>query len=227
MDFTKYIEFIKKYQSISEFPTSESYPKTLKIDSSIWSQIQMLHKFTSQFDYEHSISLYDVAGTTITTAPIKGSKTQVQTRHEIKVEYKHKIRDWYNKNIFVNGKLQKKIEVKGKDIRKDPRIDLLFTIHSHPAVKAGDELNHSFFSDVDLNSLFSSNSLCIGLVTDELLLACKHSKSPISLNEETSLKLTELNRYYFNRKDLPSEILDSLGIVLFKGSFKKELKRMN
>jgi hypothetical protein len=224
LDFHKFSKFIINFQILDKLPEANLYPKNIKFDSNIWTGIQNLGKFTSKYNYEHSISIFDIAGTIITTPPVKGTKKEVRTNHRIELKYEHKTRDWYEKQIFSNGKLLFKTQVKIKDIPKKPKLVPLFNIHSHP--KSTDN-KYSFFSDTDLNTLFSSNSLCIGLITDRFILACKHTESPPSLSQEQRNTLAEMNSQFIDSEEISSKELNSLGIILYTGKMKKKLLRSN
>jgi hypothetical protein len=228
MDFHKFSQFIKKYQGLGQLPEKALYPKDIRLESAIWVGILNLEKFTSKFNYEHSISLFDVAETLITTPPVKGTQSRVSTRHQIEMKYLPKVRDWYEKKIYVNGKEAHSSQIKLKDIVQDPKILPLFNIHSHPShIDAKGEKVYSFFSETDLNSLFGNSSLCMGLVTDEFLLACKSNESGNALTQDQLQVLDQVNGKYFSDKEIDVDMINKLGIVLYRGKFKKKLERVN
>lgn len=226
MDFYKFTKFVLEHQNIGKKPPVQRYPKDLKLSSEIWTGVRNLFKFTSQFNYEHSISFYDCDGDVINTPPVKGSKSQVITRHSISFKYLHKVNDLYEKQISVDGKIVKKVAVRESKIPKQPAINQLFNFHSHPSHELEGKLHYSFYSGVDVSTLQSTTSLCMGLVTDELLIACKHSNSPSVLTQKQQQILHKINSHYFHYKQIPSELISELRLVIYSGQFGKKLKRI-
>lgn len=227
MNFYKFSKLLIRYNKLSQLPEAELYPKSLSIDSMVWDEVVNLKKFTSKYNYEHSTAIFDIDGHQIATPAQKGTKESVVSSYKISLKYKPKVRDWYEKQIFINGKLRHKFQVKRNDISSKSEIISLFTIHSHPARKSGDREYFSFFSMVDINSLLSSKSLCMGLVTDRLLMACKHKGSPNVLSEEQKSILSKVNDRYCKNADIDSHDLNKLGAVFYIGQFSMKLTRMN
>lgn len=227
MDFYSFSKFLIKYVKLAQLPEANLYPRTLSIDSRLWNEIEKLKKFTSEYNYEHSITIFDIDGHQIATPAQKGTKESVTSSYKISLRYKLKVRDWYEKQIFINGKLASKFQVKKKDIPPKSQIISLFHIHSHPARERDGGKYYNFFSQVDIKSLLSSRSLCMGLVTDELLIACKSKESPSSLSDEHRSILSKINSDYCRNKSANSYDLDKLGAVFYIGQIGEKLSRMN
>ncbi len=227
MDFYNFSKFLIKYIKLSQLPEAGLYPKLLSIDSIVWSEIEKLKKFTYQYNYEHSITIFDIDGHQIATPAKKGTKESVVSLYKISMRYKVKVRDWYEKQVFINGKLASKFQVKKKDIPSKSQIISLFHIHSHPVRERNGKEYYNFFSQVDMNSLISSSSLCMGLVTDEFLLACKSQEMPSSFSNEQKNMISKLNSRYSKKENLNTYDLDRLGAVFYIGQFRKKLMRIN
>jgi len=225
MNFYDFCKFV--IQHIGKPPDAKRYSGEISLDSTIWSEIKNLAKFTSQFNYEHSITLFIVDKDIIATPPVKGSKSDVHTQHQVNLKYKPKNKNFYEKQILLNGKLVKKSYVRITDIPRDSQIISLFNIHSHPSTISDGIRHYNFFSSTDLNTLFSSQSLCIGLVTDKFFLACRHSQSPRYLSEEQRQILDQINFDFYNAGKLQNELLEKLALVFYEGEFSKKLQRLN
>lgn len=227
MDFYQFTQFVKQSQQIASSPSEKRFAKDLNLSSDVWQAVSNLFKFTSQFNYEHSISFFDCDGDIVSTPPVKGSKTQVITRHSVSFRYIYKVNNLFEKHISINGKLVKKVPIRHSKIPKQPQITELFNIHSHPMHMMGDDKRYSFFSGIDLNSLFSSRALCTGLITDELFIACKHDQSPPSLSAHQQRILDDANARYFTSRQVDLDALKDLKIIVYRGEFKKKLKRIS
>jgi len=227
MDFYKFSRFLIKHYQLSTLPKNEFYPKEILVNSEVWTEVVNLYRFTSKYNYEHSITIFDIDGHQIAAPVVKGSKEKVRTSYKLSLKYVPKVRDWYEKRIFINGKLSFTFQVKKKDIPVKPKIISLFNIHSHPIRRSGEEEYYNFFSAVDINSLFSSKSFCMGLVTDKLLLACKYKDSRNELTVQEKDILPRLNSDFSSGKRLSKSLLDKLGAVFYSGEFKKKLIRIN
>lgn len=225
MNFYDFSKFIIQHQN--KLPDAKRYPTSISLDSKIWAEIKNLAKFTSQFSYEHSISLFSVHKEIIATPPTKGSKTDVVTRHQVSLQYQPKTKDFYEKQVLINGKLTRKSDVKVSNIPADPKIISLFNIHSHPGKVTDGETHYSFFSTTDLNTLFPAQSLCMGLVTDQFFLACKHSNSPPYLSNGQQQTLDQINLEFYNKGELQTQMLEKLSAVFYKAEFSKGLERIN
>jgi len=192
----------------------------------MWDSLIRLHKFTDPMDYEYSITFFWVDGEIIVTPVTKGSKSEVITRNSIQMRTFHVKNEWYEKQILVNGKIQKKIQIKYDKLSKEPILAPITIAHSHPKTVIGDEKFYSFFSDTDLNSLSSSNLNITTLVTDKIILAGKTSNSPLGINPNSSQIMSQINQEFFYKKTLNIELLKQLGYIFYLGEFKKDIKRI-
>jgi hypothetical protein len=225
MHFHDFIKFILEFQRVSKLPAPHRYPSDLRLDSYTWDEIYKLYKFTSPYNYEYSSSLYWIDGDIIFTKPVKGSKTKVFSRDQLQLKYSPTKPDHFEKQILVNGKVIKKV-TNIRTIPEKPTITPVFTIHTHPKHVNHDREYYSFFSETDINTLFSSPFLCVGLITDKFLLACKHSQSSRNLSQEQKQILSQINISLINNSPLNAELIQDLGIILYSGNFRKQLIRI-
>lgn len=225
MNFYDFCKFVSEHQSI--LANAKLYPTSITLDSQIWDAIKNLAKFTSQFNFEHSISFLSVDKEIVATPPEKGTQTNVYTSHQIELKHIPKTSDYYERQILVNGKIARARQVKVQDIPEDPKIIPLFNIHSHPKNIVNGKECFSFFSSTDLNCLLSSTSLCMGLVTDQFFLACKSSSSPPYLSSEQQQVLDQINLEFYNKGELQIQMLERLNAVFYKAEFSKRLERIN
>lgn len=215
------------HQTYENKPSFKRYPNKISVSGDIWDAVLRLYKFTSQFNYEHSISFFDCDGDIVATPPVKGSKTQVTTRHMVSFRYEYKVNDLYEKQISIDGKLVKKIAVRQGKIPKKPAVHQLFNFHSHPSTEAGDVLKYSFFSGTDVTTLLKNPALCMGLVTDELLIACKHDQATNIFTSQFDEALHAINIGYYHNKGIDTNFLNKIPIVVYRAKFKKKLERVN
>ncbi|MBN2016423.1 hypothetical protein JW766_06370 [Candidatus Dojkabacteria bacterium] len=225
MNFFKFSEFIISHQRSGVLPNASSYPSSIVLDSSILQGIKKLKEFTDQFGYEHSITIFDAGGTVVSTPPIKGSKTDVITRHKFQLSFNPLRKGWFEKQVLIGGKAVFKTQIKQQDISKDPKITPLFNIHSHPAAGSGEKKAYTFFSDLDLKTFLSSRAFCMGLVTCEFLLLCKHRNS-LALGEKQRGILKKINEEYSNTRCISEEISQELGFVIYRGRISDKLERI-
>ncbi len=172
MNFYDFVNLVWKHQNSNTLPNNLLYPKELILDSKIWNYIINLYKFTTKFNYEHSITFYWVDNDIIATNPVKGTQFNVLTKEKIELKYIPKIREWYEKII-------------------------------------------------------SSNAICLGLVTNEFHLACKTKNTGTVLTHNQTDSIKKINYTFLCKNKLNTDDLNNLGIVFYRGSFKKKLFRIN
>jgi len=226
MNFYQFSQFILRYQNKSYKPHSHEYPSTISFSSQVWDVLKRVHRHTSQFNYEHSVLLFDVDGDTFSTNIKKGSKISVSIQSNIQLRYIPKKEHYFEKQILIDYKIVKRTTIKEKDIIKNPKITPLMIIHSHPVTEDESGKHSSFFSDQDFQSFVSSKLLCTGLVTDEFVLACKHTKTPLVLTDKMKNALAQTHRNYSQNKELSLEILEELRVTLYRADFGKKLVRI-
>lgn len=225
MDFYSFCQLIHKHQVASTLPHSYEYPNELKLTSPIWKSLKNLHKFTQKNGYEHSASIFSVDKEIVVTSPNKGTKTSVLSRNQISLKYEPKetkVGLYFEKQIYVDGRLVKKNLVKKSELPKKPAINYIFTVHSHPPQEQGS----SFFSRQDIKSLLSSKGHCTGLITEKLLIACKHQKSPQRLSTEQERVVQNINSNLVKSENLDLKNLSELKLIFYIGDFKKSLVRI-
>lgn len=226
MDQYQFVKFILSNQSVGKVPSADSYPSNIKLDAIFWGEIKKLFKYTSDYNYEHSTSLYSADGDTVTTPPVKGLKTSVTTKHQVSMKYVPDREGWYKKHIFINGKIVKKYTLKKEKIPKENKILPVFNIHSHPSHQVNDTLAYSFYSSTDVQTLKKSRFLCMGLVTDEFLLLCNTSEVQVLGSPDIVGVLAKLNQKYYRKKEIDIEALESLKLTLYRAEFGKNLVKI-
>lgn len=227
MSFYQFSKLIISHQENSTKPRENEYPKEITLNSNVWQEILRLYSFTQPYNYEYSTSLFSVDNDIVATPPIKGTKVSVTSHADIKLKYKRVSEKFVEKQIYIDGKLKKRYQIKINSIPKKSHIIPLFTIHSHPATKGGNQKQYNFFSDTDINSLLTSKFLCIGLITNRLHLACKHKTSPSKLSDVQKQTLGSLNQSYFNNQPLSVNDINDLQLVIYEARFNKRLSRSN
>ena len=226
MNILKFSQFLEKNLKAKTIPPEYSYPDSITLDTTIWKNISNLKKFTDQYNYEHSLSLYFVDNELITTPPIKGTKSFVISKESLKLEYS-KIGTskfpYFEKRIYLNGKVLFKKKLEQNQIPKDHRLNILFNIHTHPIQT---DSNYSFFSIEDISNFLSSQEICIGLLTDEMFLLCRTNRTQKKLTSKSEEIITDMNRQYIQEKNLPLEKLHELDFILYIAQINNPLKRI-
>lgn len=223
MKFYDFSKFLIKYQNIDKLPNKNLYKDEIVLPSDLWKELTNLHKFTKNDNKEYTTSLFWADSTPITTPPKSGSESEVFSNHQVSMKYVPKTDTLAERHIFIDGKVSKKVPLKMTQIPKQPAVHLLFNIHTHPPQKFNNNKGYSFFSTVDLNTLIRVPFLCMGLITDELLLICKHDASPQMPKDINNSSLQNINRNYFTNKSLPPQ--EQFGFVIYRGGFNKKLQK--
>ncbi len=132
MQPSEFFEFIKKWKDLGKYPPSGSWPMTINFGKDVWDPITKLYKYTKSNNYEYETSFFFADGDIVTTPPFKGERTQVNAKHKLKVEYVPSSGDFFDKLIFLDDKVVKKIPIKKSNLPKNIKAGYLFNVHTHP-----------------------------------------------------------------------------------------------
>jgi hypothetical protein len=226
MKFNHFKEFILDYTPYNKLPSSKAYPDEITLTSTIWRELKQLVKFTQKYNYEHAVGIYSIGNDIFITPPHRGTKHNVQINDKISLQYEHKTRDWYTEIVKLNGKVHAEKEIKYKDIPKQPKIEFLFTVHSHPLENPDKKEIHSFFSPTDLNSLLLRMNLCLGLVTRKLWLVCQTKVSKDNFSNQSTQILNNINYRYATQGRIDLEKVKSLPFVFYHAEIANKLTKV-
>jgi len=199
----KTTSFLTLYQNLIRwrngkvYPYSYNLPEAISMPDSFWKDVINIYRMTDSDGKERAISIWYADGELIVTSVTKGDETSVTTKDSISIKYlPHSTRKgYYRKEVFVNKKLLKQVDIFYERVPKKLEINYLFNMHTHPKHIDGEGLpQYSFFSVQDIRSLLSSQAIMVGLVTDKLWFLMRTSETPrtISLNDTEILTVDML-----------------------------------
>ena len=181
--FTLY-QNIVRWRNAKVYPYPYNLPEAISMPESFWKDVIKIYRLTDADGMERAMSVWYADGDLVTTPPTRGDEKSVTTRDSISVKYSpHPTRNgYYRKEVFVNQKLTKRIDVFHEKAPKKVGISYLFNMHTHPKYSMDDGTTlYSFFSAQDIRSLISSQAIMTGLVTDKLWLLMRTSETPNSV----------------------------------------------
>ncbi|MBD3280655.1 hypothetical protein GF389_03980 [Candidatus Dojkabacteria bacterium] len=136
MTSAEFFDFLKKYRDLKTLPNSVAWPDRIGLSDDIWKGIVKLNKWTNKHGLEYETSCYFADGDVVFTPPLQGERSSVTSTHSMNVKYVPKDPDGsvYEKQIYLDGKLAKRVNVKRKNLPQQGQIKVgfLFNIHSHP-----------------------------------------------------------------------------------------------
>lgn len=194
--FTLYSK-MAKWKSAKVFPFSFNLPEAISFPESFWKDVIKIYKMTDSDGKERAISVWYADKELIVTSVTKGDETSVVTKDSISVRYvPHPTKKkYYRKEVLVNKKLIKKMDIYYEKAPKKIEINYLFNMHTHPkSIRNDGQPIYSFFSVQDIRSLISSQAIMTGLVTDKLWLLMRTSDTPntVSYNDSEILTVDNL-----------------------------------
>jgi hypothetical protein len=204
------------------------WPSCINLSNQVWDKIKTIYKYTKSTKNEYATSVFFVNNELYVSPFTKGTKENVLTGHKIAVSYKRRGGDYYDQIILVDNKEEYRKPVKVTKIPQKSELGFLFNMHSHPPVqreKGG--YYYSFYSQADISNLLASNNLISGLITNQLLLACKSRESKV---KHQNLAQIFAKYKYIEADSINNEVLDvfrGAGIVFYKAEFGKKLTRIN
>lgn len=174
-----FIEFYKKISQLKEngvFPYEYNLPQGISFPESFWEEVVKIYRATLKDGKEREVSIFWADGDLVFTSVTKGDEKSVISNHQISVKYQlHPTRkNYYRKEIYLDGKIYKRLDVYYKGVPRNVPIHFLFNLHSHP--KVGDF--YPFLSLQDIKSQLTSNAIVSGLITDKLWLVVRTDKTP-------------------------------------------------
>lgn len=178
------------WQKNGVYPFPSNLPEAISFPEDFWSKVISIHKMTLEDGNERAISVFWIDGELLLTSVAKGDESSVKTNNNISVKYVvHPSRkDYFRKEITVNGSVVKRTDVYKEKIPKSVDIKYLFNMHTHPKSMNGD---FSFFSLQDINSMIGSKAVITGLVTDKLWILVRTSDTPSSVQWTSDLSVTQ------------------------------------
>ena len=134
MTSTDFFVFLKKYRELNTLPNSTAWPSEIGFSSDMWKGIVKLHKWTDKHDREYETSCFFADGDVVFTPPFQGEHSSVTSSHNMNVKYVPKDKEGliYEKQIFLDDKIAKRVNVKRENLPKQIQAGFLFNIHSHP-----------------------------------------------------------------------------------------------
>ncbi len=206
---------IIKWKSSNVFPNDYDLPQSITLPYDFWERIKGLHRNTRSDSLERSVSVYWVDGELILSSVTTGTTSFVKSSSQIRASYTPKNREYYTKEVIVDGKRYSKREVYYKKVPKQIELHYLFNMHTHPPHRHGDKVYYGFFSAQDIKSLVATNAVVTGLITDHFYLLFRTNKVNGGIVGE------------LEDKDITVDaITDKYNYVLYKGEHGKKLHRV-
>lgn len=206
---------IVKWRSTNTYPNPYDLPDTISLPYEFWERIKGLHKNTKADRLERSVSVYWVDGELILSSITTGSTSFVRSTSQIRAAYTPKNKEYFIKEIIVDGKRYSRKEVYYKKVPQKIELQYLFNMHTHPPHVYNEQTYYGFFSAQDIKSLMGSGAILTGLITNEFYLIFRTNKVNIDANT-------------LEDKDITIDsVVNNFGYVLYKGSFGKKLYRVS
>ncbi len=233
MSYYALYQRLQKWRGDGVYPAKYSLPDAITFPHDFWQKVISLYKQTSSDAHERAISVFWVDGELVLTDVVRGGKSSVQSKNQIKIAYEPILRkgryDYYKRKIWVDDKIYSQREVYHKKVPKklDPPL-YLFNMHTHPPHElnsgyharksnlAGDYVGqnaYGYWSAQDIRSLLSSGAVVTGLVTDIFHFLIRTSDTPASADSLNDGIVT---------KDY---LADNMSIGVYEGRFGEKIVR--
>ena len=204
---------LKMWQNANVLPSYLELPDKIYFNSYFWQQVKWLYSLTYKDKHEREVSLFWVDGDLVFSKEIRGEESRVFSRHNLKVRYEPSTTSGYfNKIVEINGNVVFKTSVYKDKLPKHIEIFRIMSMHTHPPTfreKDNGQARYSFFSATDINTLLTSNSILMGLITNVVYLIFKTSNVKIAqINSDLNVYLQNLLR---------------LGFVIYKADFRTKM----
>jgi hypothetical protein len=202
---------INGYRASGSFPAASSLPDTLTFPSNFWQEVKALYEYTLKDGYERAVSVWWVDDEIVLAPYIKGEKESVTSKYDVSVKYEpHSYDGYVTKTVTINDKVVFSSSVTPEEIPPKSTITMLFTLHTHPPhfPPGSSKAYYSFYSRVDLESLIYSDSLMLGLITDEVHILVRTILTPTTLGQD-------VHDFTIN----PEKLHNDLHLVQYKGSW--------
>ncbi len=233
MYFDQLIEKIEDFQGRGALPYASFWPNSFSLPTAVTNEANKMSRWTKDDKIEYETSVFDIDGSIVATPLLRGTRYNVNSRHTASVNYKPtQDNKMLIQEILLDGRIysRKTIQIPPKPFK--PYVKFLFSIHSHPVHEGKEGKDaYSFFSGTDLNTLISSTGLCLGLVTNEIWVACKTDRTLRLIGGIGEDVLSRVSgRSIFDGEELKKLIKEEIGkwgIIFYRGQFGGRLSRVN
>jgi hypothetical protein len=214
--FTDFRNKLVKLRNSNLYPFEYNLPQAISLPYDFWKEVVKIYRYTYKDGLERAFSLFWADGEILFTQVKTGSSKMVKSGASIQVKYSHHpTKEGYaRKELYIDEKLIKKVDVYHKKVPRDLQVQYLFNIHTHPKHMSplGKEY-YNFFSAQDIKSLISSKAIVTGLITDHVWLLIRTDKTPGDVNSILDNQIT------------PNFLENDLHIGLYKARFNKKAYR--
>ncbi|MGI5897572.1 MAG: hypothetical protein ACOX6Q_00180 [Candidatus Dojkabacteria bacterium] len=207
---------IVKLRKSNIYPFVENLPQAISFPYDFWKDIIKIFKSTDSDGRERAFSIFWADGEVLFTKVKTGSDRMVKSGGSVQIKYsQHPTkRDYARKELYIDGKLEKKRDVYFKNVPKSLEVQYLFNIHTHPKyIREDGTNNYHFFSAQDIKSLISSKAIMTGLITDVVWILIRTSKTPDNVDTLVDSQVT------------PEYLEEVLHIGLYKAKFNEKAFR--
>jgi len=211
-------EQFSKAEKSGIFPLKNTFPKKIHLQSRFWDECRDLHTMTLKDEHERAIDFWWVDGDICATPQTRGERGSVTSGYSLQIKYAPDFNDYATKYVFADGQEILKKSLYTSQIPTTSLVSHLFNLHSHPPhyFESQKEPIYSFFSAIDIKSLFATNAVALGMVSDKVTLLCKTVESPKILPLDISD--SQITQEYLRQE---------LHIVMYTGHWNKgELYQM-
>lgn len=218
IETTSFEKLRKKIVSLRKsnlYPFVENLPQAIIFPYDFWKDLIKIYKRTDSDGLERAFSIFWADGEVLFTEVKTGSDRMVKSGGSIQVKYSHHPtkKEYARKELYIDGKLEKRRDVYFKNVPKSLEVQYLFNIHTHPKHTKENGNYYHFFSAQDIKSLISSKAIMTGLVTDSLWILIRTSKTPNSVD---TLLDNQVTQEYVEK---------TLHMGLYKAQFNKKAYR--
>lgn len=197
---TDLVYFLAENTGKYAYPLASKYPKCIMLNAQFWDYVKTTRKFTDNDSREYAYIIFDVDGELVFSPLTRGEAESVNIHSSIKLEYVPVDNKYAHKNVTIDGKVVLSHSINYENIVKNPKITMLFIVHTHPLLQEQSGKDNNFFSTTDLNSFINSNALVTGLVAENIYLLAKTQYTPTSMPDITIERLTP--EYLFNEMNI-------------------------
>lgn len=228
-NFYTFLKEIENFNKTGHPPSYNKWPNKIALTPEIWKHVLKIRGYTTTENRERSITFFWADDDVVTTEYVRGKESFVSSKHTAGLKYKPTSRkNYFEKQIRVDGKLVKKYTIDYNKIPKKPKVISLFNVHTHPRREGDKEFYYNFLSATDIESLISSKSIASGLIIDKFWLVCKTGQTNFSKEAQQMLK--DLAGEFTIREpglmnDL-QEFCQKSGIVLYRAKYKGKLVKI-
>ena len=228
-NFHTFLKEVEKFNKSGHTPSYNKWPTKIALTPEVWEHVLKIRSYTTTENRERSITFFWADGDVVTTEYVRGQETSVSSKHSAGLKYEPTSRkNYFEKQITVDGKVVKKYTIDYKKIPKQPKVTSLFNVHTHPKREGDKEFYYNFLSATDVNSLVGSRSMSTGLIIDKFWLVCKTGQTNFD-TEAQQLLQNLASRFTIRESGLMNELqafCQESGIVLYRAKYKGKLVKI-